>query len=117
MHGYWVDEASDTIVAHVGSDIWQTTRADRYSGLRAWNSTNGDTPVTINCVQTIVIGLPDDTHHCLEMFEATPEIVEEYQAMAHFLRSSLRLSPRNVTFVLHFLSYISKVKRKRLKSK
>lgn len=103
IYGYWADE--ERLYLEMGRDPWKSTRRDRFSGSRVWNTANNDALDSADRMQLIEV-MPqfDGDAMDVDVNEADEGLTCERQTMAHFLRASLRLGPVDVLTVTNLLA-------------
>lgn len=107
VHGFWKDQGA--IWLHMGLDVWQSTRLDRFSGSRILTAANNDPINSTKRMQTLKL-VQIDSHVKRKKSTLTPAAtlssvqLTVYQTMAHFLRASLRLGARDISKVVRLLA-------------
>lgn len=116
IHGLWSDD-NQAIWLHMGLDVWQSTRLDRFCGSRVLSMLNNDPIDSTKRMQTIKVvpvtddfeggdrHLIDDTDAALQpSISVKPSQLKDLQVMAHHLRASLRLRSSDVSKVIRLLA-------------
>ena len=112
VHDVWIN---NHVWLHMGLDIWQSTRLDRFGGSRVLSMANNDALDSPKRVQTIRLTSATERHITrprstrkesskIGLLEFTSiSSLKAYQTMAHFLKASLRLSSSDISRVIRIL--------------
>lgn len=100
IYGFW--QGNNAVYLHMGLGVWKSTRLDRFAGSRIRSVANNAPVVSDQRMQMIRISSSPPTN--FNEIVASPQVMKEYQLMAHVLRVSLRLGPSDTGRVLGFLA-------------
>ncbi|KAK3717462.1 hypothetical protein LTR37_005852 [Vermiconidia calcicola] len=99
IHGFWVDEEATWL--HMGLDVWQSTRLDRFAGSRVRSVVDNDAIASPKRMQTL--RLMEDKQYAPPKKTLITPTLGQYQTTVHFLMASLRLGRADTTELIHLL--------------